>query len=96
MKTLTTMTITLAALALPLAACGGDDDSGGGGASAEEIAQAFVDQGAPEDEAACVADKVAGSISLSDVEDFANAVDPDDVDADVLETIGEALNGCIG
>ncbi|MEQ8439197.1 MAG: hypothetical protein RIB65_17025 [Ilumatobacter fluminis] len=95
MKMLTT-TITLAALALPLAACGGDDDSGGGGASAEEIAQAFVDQGAPEDEAACVADKVAGSISLSDVEDFANAVDPDDVDADVLETIGEALNGCIG
>ena len=96
MKKLTTMTITLAAMALPLAACGGGDDDSSGGASADEIAQAFVDQGAPEDEAACVADKVAGSISVSDVEDFANAVDPEDVDADVLETIGEALNGCIG
>lgn len=96
MKKLTTMTITLAALALPLAACGGDDDSSDGGASADEIAQAFVDQGAPEDEANCVADKVAGEISLDDVESFANAVDPEDIDADVLETIGNALDGCIG
>jgi len=95
MKKLTTMTIALTALALPLTACG-DDSSADGGASTDEIAQAFIDQGAPEDEANCVADKVAGEISVDDVESFANAVDPEDVDAGVLETIGEALDGCIG
>lgn len=51
-----------------LAACGG-------GASADELKDAFVEQGMPEDQAACVADKLAGELSADELEAIAEGTD---------------------
>lgn len=93
MRRLTSLTLVLAA-AVPLAACGGDDD-GGGASSAADIKAAFVAQGAPEDEAECVANEIDGQLSMADVEAFTSAENPADIDEDVLETIGLAVGTCI-
>lgn len=90
------ITAMIAATAIALTACGGDDAGGDGTASAEAIAAAFVEQGAPEDEATCVAEQIEGTLSLDDVEAFVAATDPEDVDTDVLEAIGTALGACTG
>ena len=84
--------LVLAAV-LPLAACGGSDDSGSN--TAADIKAAFVAQGAPEDEAECVANEIEGELSIEDVEAFASAADPEDLDEDILETIGLAVGKCL-
>jgi hypothetical protein len=98
MHRITTLTIALAALSLPLVACGGDDvgRSGGDTATVDEIRQAFIDQGAPEDEATCVAEMIEGQVTLDDVQSFADAENPEDIDAEVLGAIGLAVGECVG
>lgn len=52
-----------------LAACGG-------GASAAELKDALVEQGMPEEEASCVADKLAGELSADELQAVAEGTDP--------------------
>ncbi|MCB1000594.1 MAG: hypothetical protein KDB40_14965 [Acidimicrobiales bacterium] len=101
MKRTQRATLTLAAVAalLPFtaAACGGDDDSsdgGGDGISAAEMAELFVEAGAPDDEAECVGEALEGKVSREQIEQFLGSADGTDLDEDLLATIGTAVGTC--
>jgi ABC-type glycerol-3-phosphate transport system substrate-binding protein len=89
----TRLTAIIAVAAFALTACGGDDDAT---MSAEALATAFRDQGAPDAEADCMADAMGGKFSKDDIDDFFNAANPDDVNPDLFEAFGEALGNCAG
>lgn len=86
-RLVTTLVATTAIITLT--ACGGS--SGGGGSdgassSADDLVALMVDQGAPQDEAECIAGKLVG-VSVDDLAAFFEAVDSGE---DVVATEGVA------
>ncbi|MEP1124512.1 MAG: hypothetical protein ABJH68_11555 [Ilumatobacter sp.] len=84
-------TFAAAATVLALTACGGSSDGGssdadGASTAADDLVALMVDQGAPQDEAECIAEKLDG-VSVDELTTFFEAVDDGE---DVVATEGVA------
>lgn len=88
--------VGMAALLSFTAACGGDDDGGssGDGISAAEMAELFVEAGAPDDEAECVGEALDGEVTRDEIEQFLGSEDGTDLTEELLTKIGTALGEC--
>ena len=82
------MTITAFATvgALGFAACGD--------VSSDELRDSLIDEGASEESAQCVVDYMEDNLSEDDFQEAAQADDPEDVSAETLDVMLEALTTC--
>ena len=72
------ITLSLVALPLALIGCGGSDSgSNGSSTSKDDLVQLMVDQGAPQEQAECVADKLDG-VTVDDLGEFFEAIGNDE------------------
>jgi hypothetical protein len=99
MKRTTRAHLTIGTVAVLLsftAACGGDDDGGssGDGISASEMAELFMEAGAPEDEAQCVGEALDGEVTRDEIDQFLGSEDGTDLTEELLTKIGNALGEC--
>jgi class 3 adenylate cyclase len=107
MQNLITRGVLAVAFGLSVVACGGSGSDASGsdagssdaaastdsGPTVDEMTAVLVEQGAPEDEARCVAENL-DDVSLEELRAFGEADDPEDLPEELLVKIGLAVGEC--